>query len=379
MARKVYIGAQTITNMISNGIFNSLDGWNVNGIGSSYAKISNGTLYCTVPTTNTTYKFAYTAKTISLVSGHKYYCSVQVKKTGGGVTRWGMHNNSTNTSYWLQAISDNHSALTRISYLYTATASAATHFLLYSAGQTWASGMTVTWDNLFVVDLTELYGAGKEPTKAQCDSKFSMSDDGVISCADDVGAAARNVKDMYVGVGNVARKIKRGYIGVNGVVRMFFAGVWDQLGLTAITFHKTSSISGQYEVTASFAGRNSDGYWELSQTVNYLGSGTANGRYTGMYIYGNNLAGKKLSFSYWSDKYSLGNYTNNIHFVKADGSDASSAHLEKTQAWSEYSKTIPSNTAHIYIDIWSRPTSSNKTYTSKLLLADVCIDGQNIM
>lgn len=225
MAKKVYIGVQTISNMVYNGTFANLDGWTTSIVGSNYANISNGTLYLTVPTTSTTYKRVYTSNKISLISGHKYYCSVQVKKTGGGITRWGMHNESDNITRWVQDISDDHSALTKISYLYTSTADMEANFLLYSVGKTWASGMTVTWDNLFVVDLTALYGAGNEPTQSQCDSRFSMNaSTGVVSCTDNVGGVAHKIKKIYIGVDGVARRVKKAYIGVEGVARCFWSG-----------------------------------------------------------------------------------------------------------------------------------------------------------
>lgn len=98
----------------------------------------------------------------------------------------------------------------RQTHYYTATANAETDFLLYGITYEWASDFVVKWDNLMVIDLTELYGAGKEPTQEQCDAFFSM-------VGEEIHSADPSAK-------SVARKIVKAYIGdANGKARKFFS------------------------------------------------------------------------------------------------------------------------------------------------------------
>lgn len=60
----------------------------------------------------------------------------------------------------------------RLSHYYTATANAEPHFLLYGITYDWAADFVVKWDNLLVVDLTEAFGAGNEPTAEWCDANI---------------------------------------------------------------------------------------------------------------------------------------------------------------------------------------------------------------
>lgn len=220
MAKRMYIGVATATNMISNGTFDSMTGWTVQ---AGTWSIVSSSVYG-VPASSGLYQRIRTTNTISLISGHKYYCSVEYIKTGTPPVGWGMHNETSNTTYWIYNINNAASTFTKVSNLYTATANATTNFLLYCCRNTYTSDLTVKYNNLFVIDLTALYGAGKEPTQAQCDKYFYVNSKGMVVCNDaSIAAKARKVKKMYIGVGGKARKVKKGYIGVGGKARQFFS------------------------------------------------------------------------------------------------------------------------------------------------------------
>ncbi len=89
-------------------------------------------------------------------------------------------------------------------------------FVVQGTNDLWADG-------LMIIDLTESFGAGNEPSKAWCDENIPYFDGSYVYL--DVNQIDHNyfkAEKMYVGINNVARKIVKGYIGINGVARKFF-------------------------------------------------------------------------------------------------------------------------------------------------------------
>ena len=76
-------------------------------------------------------------------------------------------------------------------------------------------------DGVMLVDLTEAFGSGQEPSKKWCDDHIAFSTATSNTYGSDV---ARKIKKMYIGVNGIARKIKKAYIGVNGIARLFWSG-----------------------------------------------------------------------------------------------------------------------------------------------------------
>lgn len=89
---------------------------------------------------------------------------------------------------------------------------------------------TVYRRNHIIIDLTEAFGAGKEPTKEWCDRCipfFEGSTTIETSPLVGVGGIARKLKAGYVGVNGIARKIIAGYVGVNGAAKI----IWKSSGI----------------------------------------------------------------------------------------------------------------------------------------------------
>lgn len=92
----------------------------------------------------------------------------------------------------------------------------------YISGENWTlRSFTVSGSNTvyrrkhMIIDLTEAFGAGNEPTKSWCDENIPYFE-GTIS----ITSAASG----YVGIGDTAKKLATGYVGVNGVARKIIAG-----------------------------------------------------------------------------------------------------------------------------------------------------------
>lgn len=70
-------------------------------------------------------------------------------------------------------------------------------------------------DDCLCADLTEIFGAGNEPTKEWCDSNYG-------NIEKDAELNRNPTKNMYIGVSNKARCVKKAYIGVDGVARKIY-------------------------------------------------------------------------------------------------------------------------------------------------------------
>ena len=133
-------------------------------------------------------------------------------------------------------------------------------FDVNNTGAVWADG-------LMIVDLTEAFGSGNEPTKQWCDENipFFTRPDGYIGYIIP-GSVAIKMNRLFVGVNNVARKVKKAYIGINGIARKFFGPILKYIGTTTSTLSSykcdlASAVTGNY---ALFAGGlyeyDNDGY-----------------------------------------------------------------------------------------------------------------------
>ena len=129
-------------------------------------------------------------------------------------------------------------------------------FDVSNTGAVWADG-------LMIVDLTEAFGSGNEPTKQWCDENipFFTTTNGYVGYNISESVAIK-MNRLFVGVNNVARKVKKAYIGINGVARKFFGPILKYIGTTTSTLSSykcdlASAVTGNY---ALFAGGISEYY-----------------------------------------------------------------------------------------------------------------------
>lgn len=82
-------------------------------------------------------------------------------------------------------------------------------------------GDTMSIKNIIVVNLTNEFGSGNEPSKTWCDENIFM-DGNTPKYITGYGSKAKTLKNIYFGVGGVAKKVKKAYIGVNGIAKLWY-------------------------------------------------------------------------------------------------------------------------------------------------------------
>lgn len=146
------VGGNIVKNLVDS-TFES--GWST---GNSTVAINSGIIACTTSATYGRYAF-----TVNLISGHKYYISVLVNGFGklvqAVVSRSYNANAETRNNGW-----------TRISYV-TNTDLSSTFYITCATNE-----HTFYVTKPLLVDLTEMFGDGKEPTKEECDRMFGTMD-----------------------------------------------------------------------------------------------------------------------------------------------------------------------------------------------------------
>lgn len=68
------------------------------------------------------------------------------------------------------------------------------------------------FDGAMLIDLTDIFGSGNEPTKDWCDKNIRLSDDGELC-----------VIESQPSIIGLARRVSKGYIGIGGVARPFWS------------------------------------------------------------------------------------------------------------------------------------------------------------
>lgn len=86
----------------------------------------------------------------------------------------------------------------------------------------WYVEATAWIDGAMLIDLTDAFGSGNEPSKEWCDANIDYFLGSKYIEVENTSPVARKVKYQYIGVDNVARKVKKGYIGVSNVARNYF-------------------------------------------------------------------------------------------------------------------------------------------------------------
>ena len=204
-----------------------------------------------------------TVQTISIptmpVVGHKYY-GRHYLKTDGNVTaadcrfEW-YAGDGPGLNYVFGYNQGNYPNWTMESSIITVDAVNGSSYVCRSfdvnnTGAVWADG-------LMIVDLTEAFGSGNEPTKHWCDENipFFTKPNSYVGYIIP-GSVAIKMNRLFVGVNNVARKVKKAYIGINNVARKFFGPILKYIGTTTSTLSSykcdlASAVTGNY---ALFAG-----------------------------------------------------------------------------------------------------------------------------
>lgn len=81
----------------------------------------------------------------------------------------------------------------------------------------------IYFKDIMVVNLTDAFGQGSEPTLQECDDNFVFEDSNTIKYLNGDQGKARHITDLYVGINGKARNVISAYVGVNGKARLWYA------------------------------------------------------------------------------------------------------------------------------------------------------------
>lgn len=206
----VVLRGRTATNLVKNGSFeNNSTNWNnIDGAIS----ISNEKSYAGTKAVKKVLNNAANghSQTINMIVGHKYYVSsmmyISSYTSGTPRMRLSAHNinvfaSTTKINQWqrLSTIIDNSVSIETVTFAEPVLAT-----------------LTLYTDAVMAIDLTVTFGAGKEPTKEQCDQIFTNWFDGTKStvCASRLKSVGKNLfdgtfkKDTYIDVnGNFSTQV----------------------------------------------------------------------------------------------------------------------------------------------------------------------------
>lgn len=178
---KSYRDIFVVGNIIANGKFDSdVSGWTVvNGT----LTWNNGKAVLYNAVTGDTY--IHPSSSTTQIDYHYYYATVDVEYLSGNNVTMAFEND------WNLRLYEGHN-----SYIYQESASYFHRFLIDNMG----SGMTnVSFDNIYVIDLTDIFGEGNEPTKYQMDMLYQIylainSKKGL----DDIVFQGKSYRDIFI-------------------------------------------------------------------------------------------------------------------------------------------------------------------------------------
>lgn len=166
-----------ITNLIANGDFsNNLTNWTLSNASFTANIVStsgiNNSKYIKL-NPQKTYDYLKSPD-ITIPVNHKVYMSSYYRKSGGGTSQMSIYDFNVNKKGLIGvSLTNDVSTWTKTS-IYTTNTTSATSYnaLVYGACDTYTAGMYTEWDNVLVVDLTETFGSGNEPSKEWCDANI---------------------------------------------------------------------------------------------------------------------------------------------------------------------------------------------------------------
>lgn len=225
MAKKAYIGAKRLSNLLFNGQFSNetvgfLGAWNPQSYDSAHVKYGPTAMKLT----GKTGEFETTVssvRSIQLTPSHKYYVCIEAYQTtvSGSVD-----------IYWPIAepvmlsgqVLPKANQWCRISTVADRGAfSAGTYPIRFDYNNQNQTG-TMWFDGAMLIDLTAAFGSGKEPTKGWCDAHIQFTAGGQVCCFDKGNSVAQQIKNIYIGVDGKARRVMKAYIGVDGKARICY-------------------------------------------------------------------------------------------------------------------------------------------------------------
>lgn len=219
MAKKTYIGAKLLTNLIPDGDFETTS-WNGGEQDSAHVKYGRYARKMTGSTGEFETTVSSTA-TIQLTPAHKYYVCIEAYQTivsGSVDIYWPIAEPAMLSGQALEKANQ----WCRISTVVDRGAfSAGKHEIRFDYNNQNQTG-TMWFDGAMLIDLTAEFGSGKEPAKEWCDAHIQFTAGGQVCCFDTANSVARNVKSMFIGVDGKARKVKKAYVGVGGKARLFY-------------------------------------------------------------------------------------------------------------------------------------------------------------
>lgn len=191
---------------------------------------------------------------------------------------------------------------------------------------------SIWYDGWMIIDLTEAFGSGKEPSKEWCDENITYFVGTKALQVSNLSGKARKVTKGCVGVENIARKIKKGYIGVGGVARPFFSSEKKVIrygNATALTRSAQDVAAASVENYALFGGgtgKSINVYSNVDAYDTNLIKSTATALSKSATVSGINTLNKKYAFfaggssgTSSSDKYNTVDvYDGNLLKTKAD-------------------------------------------------------------
>lgn len=244
----VYIGlkSKTLINLLNNGFSsNNKNYWTIDTQYDStqYTDYFNVTLNSTVNTSNTGTSPCYqlfdsisgsTADTRQLI-----YCQAKVRGKSTNVS-WPRaylreyKNGGSTATYTSNLSAIDGSTESELNDGNWHTMSGRFHTYNSNTGDYWSydratfsinvsntEGDTMDIKDFIIVNLTEAFGRGNEPSKADCDNYMTVSDnDKIYYQGPEVESVAHNISKIYIGIDGVAHKIKKAYIGVNNIARL---------------------------------------------------------------------------------------------------------------------------------------------------------------
>lgn len=320
MGRGAYYGINmtTLTNAVANGDFsNGMTGWTDQTAGGT-SRVQDGYLYFPAWATQKTYHHTACNAYIPLIKGRIYYVRAMAWKIGGGMSRWGLYNQKLQKTFYLPVLSEDSTKFELQSFCYTATEDGETKILLYGNGSTWSATQEVKWDDVMFIDLTEAFGAGKEPTKEWCDANLSFFNGtkAIIVNDEEKDGLAGKVKAMWFGVGERRYKNKTVEVNEDSVAGLFKeyrgsysfsaeSGVYspDNIGeINATATLKLEALQEIKKITLNWKVNTEEPYDVFTISVNGSTRVTATGKQEGTWN-GSLKKGDALTFAYAKDIY----------------------------------------------------------------------------
>ena len=152
--------------LVQNGDFQNKSGWNFTT--SGYHSVSDGRLTSRVPE-NVPSDMLIVKKALSLENAHKYFLSLELKKENTKPLIIG-YNMNTLVGQRIAVISSEYSVFTKIEYIVTPSVfSGLVTGLRWggSSDEPFESNESVSVRNVFMVDLTRMFGSGNEPVSTE--------------------------------------------------------------------------------------------------------------------------------------------------------------------------------------------------------------------